>query len=645
MSRILVVGPKKALEPTIETLYSLEALHILDFLEEDETFKLGKPLGKATSASDGLIKLRSISSILKVDEMKEKKKVPVEGEIEGKIASLELQITDEDNARKKIESLISNIDLQVRSLEPFSHIPLPLELYRGYASLQVFVGRVSKSLEGLSNVAPNFEIFEYERFIALFVPKKKSSDVQSFLSERGFVAVDIPEGKGLPTKTLASLKAEKGKLEKRLEKTEETLEKLREKHAHFILSAEDFLSVEVEKAEAPLRFASTEHSFAIDGWIPEEKYKDAMSALGNIGTLYTEKIEEEEEEAPVLLDNPEPVGRVEFLIHMFSTPDSKELDPTPIVFFVFPIFFGFMIGDIGYGVMMIAFSLLLQAKLKSMPDFRNLMLVLFWGGVFSIFFGLFLFGEAFGIELFEHLEVHVGFLTLKFPLFNKLIDVMDLILLSLVAAFIHLGIGYVFGFLNEIKKNKRHALAKIGWMLILFAFFTLVMVTAYNRPYPPRVAIFVVDLPHWLGQAVGLNIAFPADFGFDMGGWMISWVSIGTLVAGVVLVGIGEPMGIFETMGLLANMFSYGRLAGVAIAKGATAVAFNEMLIPWILSDTLGLIVGGFLLVIAHLMVFILGAISSGIQAIRLNYVEFFLKFFEGNGMRFKAFGTSKTVS
>jgi V/A-type H+-transporting ATPase subunit I len=501
--------------------------------------------------------------------------------------------------------------------------------------------------EGLSGVVKSYELFEHEKFIALFVPKEKAPEVQSFLSDRGFVAVDAPEGEGLPSKIIKKLEVEKKGLEKRLEKTQETLGTLREKHAHFLLSAEEFLSVEVEKAEAPLRCCTTEHSFAMDGWIPSEQYDEVKASLDDIGTLYIEKIEEEEEESPVLLDNPEPVSRVEFLIHMFSTPDSEELDPTPIVFFVFPLFFGFMIGDIGYGVMMMVLALALQSKLKGMPEFRNLMLIMFWGGLFALFFGFFVFGEAFGIEIFEHMEVQFGFITLKFPLFEKLHDVVDLLLLSIVAAFIHLGIGYVFGFINEVKHNKRHALAKVGWISVLIGFFTLIMVMAYMRDYPPSVATFFVELPQTLGQTIGLNIVFPAEWGLVLEGWMISYVAVIFLIVGIIFLVVGEgPLGAVETISLLANMVSYARLAGVAVAKGATASAFNSMLLPWFLGGGIvGLIIGGVFLVLSHLVVFVLGAISSGIQAIRLNYVEFFLKFYKGNGLKFKPFGRAETVS
>jgi V/A-type H+-transporting ATPase subunit I len=622
MSRILIVGPKADLESTIEALYSLETLHLLDFVDQDETFQIGKPLEKASSASSSLIKLRSICSVLELDESQGKKTVPVTGNIEGKITSLELQISDEDNARKQIESRLSNIDLRLRALEPFSHIPLPLGLYRGYENLQVFAGRITKSLDGLGKVTPDFEVFQHERFIALFVPKEKSPETQTFLNDIGFVAVEVPEGKGIPLSVLKELEMEKKNLKKRLEQTEDTLMKLKEKHAHFVLSAEDFLTIEVEKAEAPLRFAATEHSFAVDGWIPKERSEEVKSALSKIGTLYVEKIEEEEEESPVLLDNPEPASRAEFFVHMFSTPKSDELDPTPILFFVFPLFFGFMIGDIGYGIMLIVVSFLLQSRLKDMPDFRNLMLVMMWGGVFSVFFGLFVFGDAFGVTLWQGVEFQLGFLTLRFPLFHKLDDVMDLIIISLIAALVHLGIGYVFGFINEYKKGKKkHAMAKVGWILILVAFFTLIVITAYNRPYP-------------------------ASFGMDFGGWMISYVSIILMVIGIVFLGIGEPMGIIEIIGLLANMFSYARLAGVAVAKGAMAAAFNEMLVPWVWSGAIeGLIVGGIFLLLSHFVIFVLGALSAGIQALRLNYVEFFLKFFEGNGEKFRPFGEPGAMS
>ncbi len=108
---------------------------------------------------------------------------------------------------------------------------------------------------------------------------------------------------------------------------------------------------------------------------------------------------------------------------------------------------------------------------------------------------------------------------------------------------------------------------------------------------------------------------------------------------------IGNPVAILEVAGLLANMISYTRLAGIAVAKAAIAESLNVAIFNGLIFDQGILLVaaGLFLLILAQLMVMLLGGLSSGIQALRLNYVEFFMKFFKGNGVPFKPFGAQTT--
>jgi len=130
----------------------------------------------------------------------------------------------------------------------------------------------------------------------------------------------------------------------------------------------------------------------------------------------------------------------------------------------------------------------------------------------------------------------------------------------------------------------------------------------------------------------------------------IPWLSIGMLVFGVVLLLVTEgALHIMEFFGLMANIVSYSRLAAVGIAKAAMAFAFNvivlqTMIFPALDSGNLALLVGGVLAgaivaFVFHMIVFVLGAVTSVIQAIRLNYVEFFIKFFKGAGRAFRPFG------
>ncbi len=643
MERIIVVGPKNREEDTVEAIHSLELIHILDFKEPDEDFQLGQPLTKASEISRNLVKLRSISNTLQVKEEKVEKEEEIVGkEITGKILTLELNINEEDRSKKDVEELLTDTKNQLETLKPFASLGLPFELYHGYRNLAVFVGVVSKNTNDIDKVTAEYELVTHESTIALFVPIKQKEKVESYLSEKNFTQLEIPEETGEPKEKVKTLEMQQEKLEKKYSEIQERLTKLREKHAGFILETEDYLSVEIEKAEAPLRFATTEHSFIIDGWIPKENFDDVNNRLAEIGDLYVGCVESDTKEAPVLLDNPKPSRPFEFLIHLFSTPSYKELDPTFIVSMIFPVFFGFMIGDAGYGVVMIGLGYLLWKKMKTIPELQDIGLILVMGGIFALIFGLFIFGEAFAIPFQTpiHTELPGGgswsaYLGISIPIhtvIHKLepLGVIDLLLLSLVGALVHLGIGYMFGIANEIKHNKKHAIAKLGWLIILFGLFLQLMFMAQGTP----VGGFFINKVFFFLPMAGIAIS----------GMIILYVSLACIIVGIVMFIPAEGgMAVMEIIGLTANILSYTRLAGIAVAKGAVATAFNVMLLPLLFSGNIGFIImGAVFIFLAHAMVLILGALASGIQTIRLNYVEFFLKFYKGTGSIFKPFGKRK---
>jgi V/A-type H+-transporting ATPase subunit I len=507
--------------------------------------------------------------------------------------------------------------------------------------LAVYLGTAKKNLDDIKKVTSEYELVTDENTVALFVPASEKERVESFLSEKGFTPLEVPEERGNPKEILKKFETLKTKLEEKHEEVQERLSKLREKHAKFILQTEEYLSIEVEKAEAPLRFATTEHSFIIDGWIPKVNMDEVNSRLEDVGDLYIEHIESDMKEAPVLFDNPRPTKPYELLINLFSTPSYKELDPTVIVSLIFPVFFGFMIGDLGYGIVMMGLGLLMWKKLKTIPALQDIGLILFMGGIFAFIFGLFIFGEAFAIPFHaaighseiptvqgaESWSIILGFEIPLYPVIHKLENIVDLLLISVVGALVHLGIGYIFGIINEAKHDKKHAVAKLGWLIILFGLFLQLMLMAHNT----RVGGFVLD-----------NIFFFVPLtGIVFSGLTISYVSLGCLIIGILMFVPAEgPMAVMEVIGLTANILSYTRLAGIAVAKGAVAVAFNVMILPLFFSENIALIVmGAIFIFLAHAMVLILGALASGIQTLRLNYVEFFLKFYEGAGALFKPFG------
>ncbi len=652
MVRALIVGPLDRLPEIIESLYELQVLHIVDFDEADETFQLGQPLEAASEVSETLLKLRSIAGILDVETLKISEREEIGPEVQQKLLTLDLNIREEDETRKKLEEMLADLSPRIEAIVPFADLGLDLSDYFGYDSLEVFVGTLQRDLVGLEEMTAKFELLRSGDVVALFVERPTASEVRDLLSRLGFVPLEVPAEEGDPKAILGGLLDEKMKLERKMEQVQGRLSTLRERFAAFIVSAEDFFTQEVEKAEVPLRFAASEHSFVAEGWIPRDHWEEVKQRLLSSGSLYVEQLESSEEDSPVLLDNPKPVRPFELLTHLFSTPNYKEVDPTLALFVVFPIFFALMVGDLGYGLTMTVIGLIGFLKLRGSLDLRRFLAIIMIAGIVTAFFGAFLYADAFGIPFHVPEDHHepgepkevsweglLGFSIPLRPAIRKLVDIEDLLILSVVAAFLHLGLGFIIGFVNEVRHDRRHALAKVSWFAVLLGLFmTIIARVRWNR-----IAGFVWNNFFSWAQAEGLEI-----FGLN-----IPWIAFGLLLGGAVVMAamefltIGNPVAILEVAGLLANMISYTRLAGIAVAKAAIAESLNVAIFDGLIfgQGVLFVAFGIFLLILAQLIVLLLGGLSAGIQALRLNYVEFFMKFFKGDGVPFKPFGARETGS
>ena len=645
MARAVIAGPRDKLSSVITTLHDMKLIHIIDHHGEDETFRIGKPLPPAAELSEDLVKLRSIANILAVKTPpKEAETVRIE-ELREKILTLELNITEEDAARKKAESLLGDLGRRIDELRPFADLGLPLDTYRGYETIAVIVGRIAREIsEGDFEGIP-VEVFQAPGIVAVFMSKSAVDQALGVLARFGFAQIDVPAGEGNPKELLDEALADLEKWKGRLEEIQGRLETLRERYAGFVIAAEEALEVEVDKAEAPLRFAVSDHSFVIDGWLPATRSSEVRTRLEALG-LFVESEDPQGahpgEEPPVLLRNPRPAKPFEFLIHLYSTPNYHELDPTQFLFLAAPFFFGFMIGDAGYGAFFIALGIIAMIRLSREGIWWRIFMVTALGGVWALLLGLLIFGEAFGVPFhpppghLEELSFESFGLSIPIqPIIHKAFGVADMIYLSLLFAALHLGTAYVIGFVNEIQHNKKHALAKLGWFMCLFGFFTLL--TFWFRWN--RIAQWVWDVPlGWFPRVI-------EPFGLSgFVGVYLPLVSL-VLIFGAFLGLTESVIAPIEVAGLLANIMSYTRLAGLGIGKAAIASAFNTIIFQGLIfPGQIGFVILGIgFLVMAQLLVFLLGWISAGIQALRLNYVEAFIKFYKGNGTPFRPFGVRTT--
>lgn len=653
MTRAVVVGSIDSLDATIECLYELGVLHLIDFISQDEDFKIGQPLPKASDASQKLLKLRAMIRSLELEKHRPSDKLQVRDinkKLDQAFVTLDLNTSSKADARQRIQNLIREKDAEIRAMEPFSTFGIRIEDYDGYANLASFTGTCMSDPEhALSSRLQDYEIFKLQRkanlVVALFVRNEDRVEATRILSEHAFQESKLPKLEGDPAEVIESYKGQIKDLEADLERVESDLERIRSQFADFIVSSEEHLSIEVLKAETPLRIATSANSFVLDGWLPTARTDEVRAALDKMcrGHAYMETFQyDRNEEPPVKLRNPRPAKPFELFMSLLSTPKYEEVDPTVVLFVTFPIFLGFMIGDLGFGLALAFVGAFLWLKVKSNQELKTLGAIVLAGGIMASLFGLFVFAEAFGIPFHpppeapdEHSWESLVDVPIH-PMIEKMYGVTEMLALSIVAGWVHLTLGYVFGFANTFHHNRKHALGKIAWLVILLGLFIEIMTIASNNTAT--------------SEFINTTIFSPiAGMSFELIGYEVSLVALALIVAGVMGLVVTEgPLALTEVLGVFTNLMSYMRLAALAIGKGAVALAFNTMFFPLIFeSHNIGVAaIAVVLLVISQtFIVFLLGAFSAGIQAIRLNYVEFFLKFFEGGGTEFSPLAYKREYS
>ncbi len=666
MSRIAIVGPRKKLGVTIRSLYELNLFHIVDYVSEDPEVKIGVPLQQANEISQKLLRLRSIARALHLDDYKPDKKVTVD-EIERTsaqaVVTLDLEVTKKIESRQTLNSRIRELTVQNDALEIFREIGLSLDLYIDYESINVYTGISQESIGDRMNAldAPvEFIEISHGAGFAFSVLCKKSdaTSVQEILNSSGYQELKPPHKSGTAEEHLLANNTEIEKLQKTLTDEDSAIESLREKYAALVLASEEHYSIEIQQAEAPLRVATTPNSFAIDGWVPITSADSVRRAMSEkVGDDIAVEIlpvskHEEDEHAPVKLRNSRLAKPFELFIELMSTPLYREVDPTLFVFVVFPLFFGLMIGDFGYGACLMLAGLVMWKKLgKDSEGWRKLGLIVLTGGLFAALFGLLLFHDAFGLPFHPVIDERgvpvLGGLSWETTMgvyipmgeapMEKLVDVKDLLAISVLAAWVHMSIGLILGFRNELSHSRKHAATKVFWLIILFGLFAQVLFMA--RGSPLRDTLFMTFCSSFAGMVVPFS------------GLSLSIVALSLILVGVagffVLHGKGAMMELMEILSLLSNVISYTRIAAIGVAKGAMALAFNYIVVTYLFAggNILLIIAGVVVLVLLQLLVFALGSLSAGIQALRLNYVEFFLKFYTGGGVSFEPLGYKRKYS
>lgn len=385
----------------------------------------------------------------------------------------------------------------------------------------------------------------------------------------------------------------------------------------------DYLSTELEKAEASEQFFRTKATFTAQGYIPEAEQESVRAAIAAETEAYYLQFfaPTEEDTPPALLKNRGPGRAAEFITNMYSVPDYREFDPNGFVFFFFMIFFGLIMADIGYGVLLFLGGLFVVRTRKANDGVRKLAAILTYGGVFTVIFGA-LFGSCFGFSLYSFLPD---------PSSGSRTNVLIILLGCLALGLLQITVGYALNAVNSIRKG--HILDAVcdsfTWILfdigLFFAVFNF-LTGYFEIPVPDNVVAFfdVMTLPGVIMLGVGLaGAALTAGRKEKL--------------LGKFTKGFGAVYGIIN---LLSDVLSYARLFGLMLSGMIIAQQFNAIGVDLLAAGALGYVFGPVVMFIGHAFNLAMGVLGAYIHDCRLQYIEFFSKFYTGEGTLFTPLGS-----
>jgi V/A-type H+-transporting ATPase subunit I len=387
MSRLLIVASKDQMAPVIAELYRHHLFHIEDFVEarakDYEGFKIGTPLSGASEASGDLVKIRAIQNAFSIHnedfEVKERQnQSALQVRIERELPAIEQEVEELNAKRSKLDVKVKEYEQKIAEISPFIGIPGDLDLYRGYLNFVVFAGYVAREVAVSVPHEMYFTKGKGRHFIVVIAPAGQRNVVEKELQDAGYQAVTIPDESGNPQERVTFYTDQVILMKKEIEESNRNLDAIKEKHAAFLVACEEILKIKVEKTEAPLRFATTNETFVAEGWVPlgsvETIRQGLVKASGGI-IFVTELAISEHDIVPVEYNNPSFAKPSQLLMDTYSRPKYTELDPTLMISIVFPIFFGLILGDVGYGVMLLVLCLGLRKFVKG-EEGQQLLVVL-----------------------------------------------------------------------------------------------------------------------------------------------------------------------------------------------------------------------------------------------------------------------------
>lgn len=413
------------------------------------------------------------------------------------------------------------------------------------------------------------------------------------VSAAGFSEAAPPGGKGFPKDLCDGYQARIGELNARREEIARELTLLAGRRTELELLRDQR---EAEEARQDTPFGETVETVFLEGWVRSDRTARVEKAVARVTDCYelTFREPEEGEKPPTVTKNNRFISQFETITDMFSRPSNGELDPNPVMGPWYWIIFGLMMGDAGYGLLMLIGIWAFKKLKKPRGDFGKLVNVLFFSSITTIFWGI-IFGSYFGE-------------TWRPILFAPLDNPMGMLAFCMIIGVLHIFSGMIMKMVEDAKAGRfwDGIFDQLSWMLLITGLGLLFLPAA-------RTVGVVLAI---VGAAVILLTAGRAKKG----------------IFGKIIGGFG---GLYNITSYMSDILSYSRILALSLATGVVGMVMN-LLAGMVQGSVIGFVFSLLIYAVGHIFNLAMGLLSAYVHDSRLQYIEFFNKFYEGGGYAFR---------
>lgn len=521
-------------------------------------------------------------------------------------------LSDEiSNMKRSIEMLLLIKQLIEKVLEKYPNSDTSMLNYRGSIYIvETFI--VPKQSISLIRGKALFTIAEAEgenyAATTILLPLKEYEEIIK-TPPKDIRIVNVAEKYGLISlnDVLGKLNTEIENLNQLISNTSSKMEDIVKKNITEIAMLKLLLDIEYKKVEVWKSTLSSRYLTTLIGWVPKSKMDNVMKVLRGLPAYV---IYEVDPNPPVDFNNLKPFKPFELITEMYGTPSPNEWDPTPFLTYSFIIFFSLMFADVGYGIGLALATKYVLPRFVENPKalgFKRLQQVLYISSAGCITLGI-LSKSFLGSLLGSYLPT---------PLILNYSDLISMMGFSITVGYVFILISHVFAALKNFKLRDRGGfLSEVGIVFIILAG------AQYLRPY--LHSYFRANIP-----------IIPIIYEYSL--W-VSLIAIATIIIGKIisLRGLGALLWLFDVMGIIGDIFSFIRIAGIGMGSAMLAEIFNRFImgVLTIPNIVVGIIIGIVMSFILHLFNLAVSALGPFVHSLRLCLFEISSKFFEGAGRR-----------